>query len=413
MSTALKPRRRGTVTALGGRGSRSTVRMTDYRGLAAGGQRLVITPIGDKMPTPAITDVEHIARDERTVSEVVESLVSEHGGEPWGQPDFQDRLQRVLSDERLTAKRLVGAYGHLDLSMVFPSSDSDIATRLVRAVSSDNGLLIVAGPTGSGKTVTLTAIARHLVSTGRRVGSLADTFELLVRRYPGILRSDLDHDALFPRFFSDIIIPDEYEICSTETALDAMRASRANPVLATMHGRVATRIPKRLVWTASPKVAFEPPTVARRRPTVASDDLDHLVGPWSFNWGIRSGELHGSGPLLRLFVVCQQLVRKLCASCSSDGEPRGCGECHRGYCGFTALAETIKVEVQSIADLSTQDFSTHETYRPFDEHAAALVANKVTTQAEIRRVLGRGEDTGLVERGAVVAGGVVEPLGET
>ena len=357
------------------------------------------------MTTPAITDVEHIARDDRTVSEVVESLVSEHGGEPWGRPGFQDQLQRVLSDERLTAKRLVGADGHLDLSMVFPSSDSDIATRLVRAVSSGNGLLVVAGPTGSGKTATLTAIARHLVSAGRRVGSLADTFELVVRRYPGILRSDLDHDALFPRFFSDVVIPDEYEIRSEKTALDTLRASRRNTVLATMHGRSATRIPGQLVCIASPQLA---PV----RPAADREYLDHLIGPSSARWRIRS-ELPASVPPLRLFVVCQQLVRRLCASCSSDGEPHGCEECAHGYRGFAALAETLELEIQSIAGLPTRDFSTHETYRPFGEHAAALIANKVTTQAEIRRILGREADTGLVERGAVVAGGVVEPLGET
>ena len=350
--------------------------------------------------TPALTDIEDFARDERTISEAVESLMSEYSRNSWWRPDFEARLQRILRDERLIAKRLVGADGHLELSSVFPPEDSDIAARIEQAASPGYGLIVVASPTGGGKTTTLTAIARLLASTDRIVGRLADTFEILVRRRPEILISDYPgHDELFPRFFKDVIIPDECEIRDTETALEALGASKANTVLATMHGRSATQIPKRLVWTATAS-------------GIEVEDLDSSIASSTARSGIRQIILHRRQPL-RLFVVCQQRVRRLCASCSSDGEPLGCTECRRGYRGFAAVAETLDVEVQTIAGLSSQDFSTHEKYRPFDEHAAALVANKVTTQDEILRVLGREADTGLVARGAAVAGGAAGPPPET
>ena len=332
------------------------------------------------MTTPAITEVEQAARDDRTVSEVVNSAVPEHSGY-WSNPDRQVHLRRVLTDRRLAAKRLVGSDGYLGLSLVFPPEDSDIAARLEQAVSSDHELVVVAGPTYGGKTTTLTAIARHLTSTGRRVGNIEDTYEVLGRsNINTFVFSDPDPDELFPSSNSDVVVAGE--ICTTEAAIEALRASRRNTVLATMHGQSAIKIPEHLVGLATlgapvPESIWHP---------------DELVDPSRFvrpaTLGILGFRPPETVPPIRLTVVCQRLVRRLCVSCSSDGEPRGCGECQHGYCGFAALAETVEFEAQSIADLSTQDLSTHETYRPFDEHAAALVANGVTTQAEIRRVLG-------------------------
>ena len=356
------------------------------------------------MPTPALVDVERFAQDERSISEQVESLMAEHNADPWGIPDFSDKLRRILLDQRRTAERLVGSDGHLDLSLVFPPSESDIAARLTQAMSSGHGLVVVAGRVVSGRTTTLTAIARHLLSEGRAVGNLADTFEVLARRYPAqILTANYpQHDALFPRFFKDAITADE--ILTNETAIEALRASRANTVLATLHSPSAVEVPRHLASLAGAKILEEyNARIARdlvgsealdqyrerfRQAQAKQDALEKHVGPLSPGWGIRWFDLPDPTPPLRLFVVYQHLVRRLCASCSPDGEPRGCDECRHGYSGYAALADTLEVEAHNLADLLVEDCSPHEAYQPFAEHAAALVAHKVTTQDEIRRVLG-------------------------
>ena len=162
--------------------------------------------------------------------------------------------------------------------------------------------------------------------------------------------------------------------CSLWWASAAFLCSRACSWF--FHGPAAARLPQDLASIAARDVAG------------AQHRVDNLIGRSSPSWGIRWSDLPESITPLRLFVVCRHLVRRLCAACSSDGDPHGCEERRHGYSGFAALAETVEFEANSTADLLVEDYSTHETYRPFTEHAAALVTNKVTTLDETRRALG-------------------------
>ena len=286
-----------------------------------------------------------------------------------GESDFQALLRRGVE------YRLAQTSEHLDLVSIFPSSDSDIAVRLEQAIRPGNGLVVIGAPTFNGKETTYNALVRHLISTGRQVGGVEDTHRVLQFRYPELAR--LDMDPRFPVSDSDVILADELRI--SQDCWEAFRAAEGwgNTHQSTLGGN---------------------PTLAMAHLSRAAHFFQRIAA--------MGNELDRDFSLVR-FILCQLLVKKLCATCSFGGEPRGCDECTDGYSGKAVLAETIDLRGRDITGLSKNDLGMLEADRSFDEHAAALIANKVTTQAEIRRVLGREADPELVELGAVVAGGAV------
>ena len=116
---------------------------------------------------------------------------------------------------------------------------------------------------------------------------------------------------MFATADSDVVVAGRLR--TVENARDALHASKMNTVLAIGHGQRADLVPARLA--------------------------------------VLGGRIDDVASRLR-FVLCQHLVKRLCAGCSSDGEPRGCDACIDGYHGRAALGETMRVEGQVITDLS-------------------------------------------------------------
>ena len=118
---------------------------------------------------------------------------------------------------------------------------------------------------------------------------------------------------------------------------------------------------------------------------------------------------------LRL-IVAQRLVKRLCAFCSDDGEPRGCSDCTNGYAGRVAVAETLEFTDDVVGAVQRSFMSESmikplNGYRVFEEHAAALIANKVTTHSEIERALGVAIPPVLLDQAAETAGGTATVTG--
>ena len=82
---------------------------------------------------------------------------------------------------------------HRTLASVFPASDSDIAERIKRSMSKGSGIVLVAGPTGAGKSTTLVATLSYLATPERKVISIEDPVEVLV---PGVQQISLDSTEL-------------------------------------------------------------------------------------------------------------------------------------------------------------------------------------------------------------------------
>jgi type IV pilus assembly protein PilB len=195
------------------------------------------------------------------------------------------------------------------------------------------GLILVTGPTGSGKSTTLNAILREIRSPKTNIVTVEDPVEYEIPRinqvqinpkaglsFPFVLRAILRQDP-------DIIMVGE--IRDPETAEIALRAAMTGHlVLSTLHTNDAPSAVTRLANLGMP-------------PYLISSSL--------------------------LYVVAQRLVRKLCMHCVEDYEPsqeeieqvelilqqartlpwkrgKGCPKCKkRGYLGRLAVSELFVV----------------------------------------------------------------------
>jgi len=199
--------------------------------------------------------------------------------------------------------------------------------RMRKLLEVREGLILVTGPTGSGKTTTLYAALRMLQNTGVNIITVEDPVEY---RIPGIVQVQIHEKAglTFASALRSVLRQDPDvvligEIRDRETAAIALQASlTGHLVFATLHTNDATSSITRLT------------------------DL-----------GVDRAKLAGA----LKGVVAQRLLRRLCPACkavANAGVPRrvvgtvaesamvyvpmGCGECsHTGYLGRVAATEVL------------------------------------------------------------------------
>jgi type II secretory ATPase GspE/PulE/Tfp pilus assembly ATPase PilB-like protein len=223
-----------------------------------------------------------------------------------------------------------------------------------------SGLVLVTGPTGSGKTTTLAALLDRLNTVGRKIISLEDPVEYRLAGITQIAVNEdlgLTFDSLLRRIFRqdpDIIMVGE--IRDTETAELAVRAAlTGHIVFATLH---------------------------------TADALEAV-------YRLRDMGIPGymTASVLKA-VIAQRLVRRICPRCRLAG----CPECSgTGYRGRLVISEIITLSPK-LADAIAEgtkpealrkilEKSNHKT---FYDDAGEKVAAGITTSEEIRRELGRG-----------------------
>ena len=179
-----------------------------------------------------------------------------------------------------------------------------------------HGIVLVTGPTGSGKSTTLYAAMRRLNHTADNIMTVEDPIEYDL---PGVGQTQVNAriDMSFARALRAILRQDPDvimigEIRDLETAQIAVQASlTGHLVLATLHTNDAASAVTRLI-----DMGIEPFLLA-----------SSLLG-----------------------VLAQRLVRKLCPHCraqASDGafHAPGCDRCgHTGYSGRTGIYELLTVD---------------------------------------------------------------------
>ena len=230
--------------------------------------------------------------------------------------------------ERVVMRLLDKQAGRLDLQQLGMGDTEE--TRLERMIQKPHGIILVTGPTGSGKTTTLYAMLSVLNDSKRNILTVEDPIEYDL---DGIGQTPVNTkvNMTFARGLRAILRQDPDvvmvgEIRDSETAQIAVQASlTGHLVLSTLHTNSAVGAITRL--------------------------QDMGVEPF-----LLSSTLLG--------VISQRLVRNLCPACKSvtqldveqiNGfdisdsdviyQANGCNEClHMGYHGRTGIYEIIEVD---------------------------------------------------------------------
>jgi general secretion pathway protein E len=288
----------------------------------------------------------------------------------------EDSVVRIL-DKQSLADKILGL--RLD-SLGF---DEDAVTQLRRLASEPYGMMLVTGPTGSGKTTTLYAVLSEINKGHDKIITIEDPVEY---QLPGILQIPVNEKKglTFSRGLRSILRhdPDKImvgEIRDSETAQIAVQSAlTGHLVFATVHANNVLDIIGRFIHMG--------------------------VDPYNF-----VSALNG--------VMAQRLIRLVCANCAEPdraspkalaasgltGEQvasfrfrigRGCGHCHSsGYKGRKAVTEILHLN-----DDIRERIIAKEPIRRIKEAARAsgmrflreaaldLVRNGETTLEEINRV---------------------------
>ena len=257
-------------------------------------------------------------------------------------------------------------------------------------VARPNGLVLVTGPTGSGKTTTLYSALAELNSTEKKLITVEDPVEY---RLPGINQVQVNDkiDLTFARVLRSALRQDPDivlvgEMRDMETAQIGLRAAMTGHlVLSTLHTNDAASTPLRLMDMGVPR---------------------YMVGS-----ALQA-------------VLAQRLVRKICESCSTPYEitpaeraflrselhdmvdngkyfhGKGCSHCNgMGYRGRTGVYELLEM-TKEVVDAANHPDPAHflkaahaemkgETLR---RHAVQLVVEGRTTVAEAMRISNQVED---------------------
>jgi type IV pilus assembly protein PilB len=244
-----------------------------------------------------------------------------------------------------------------DISFAKLGFTPDHVTAISNSLQKKHGLILVTGPTGSGKTTTLHTCLSIKAKEPLSIITLEDPVEyeiagvrqIHIRHSHGVnfatgLRSALRQDP-------DVIMVGE--IRDSETAKVAIHTSlTGHLVLSTLHTNSALETIPRLVDMG----------------------IDHYL----------------LASTLKL-VVAQRLVRSMCHNCNASG----CNLCHgTGYVGRSVIAEAYEVDpglAQLIANkesVSTYtDYVRSKGFRPIIEDGLEKIEWGVTTKEEVLNIL--------------------------
>jgi general secretion pathway protein E len=234
-----------------------------------------------------------------------------------------------------------------------------------RLVTQPHGIVLVTGPTGSGKSTTLYAMLSRLDAATTNIMTVEDPIEYDV---PGVGQTQVNAriDMSFARALRAILRQDPDvimigEIRDQETAQIAVQASlTGHLVLATLHTNDSISAITRL--------------------------LDMGIEPF-----LLSSSMLG--------ILAQRLVRKLCPDCrKQDAQGKwhavGCPKCSQvGYLGRTGIYELLEVDetIRTAIHNRESEQKLRERalaigFKPLSEDGRRWVKSGVTTEEELLRV---------------------------
>jgi type IV pilus assembly protein PilB len=301
--------------------------------------------------------------------------------------DFRVSVLPSSFGEKVALRILDKSTATLDIDKLGFSDDA--VEKLKKAAKSPHGMMLVCGPTGSGKTTTLYSILKFVDSPEKNIVTVEDPVEYQLEginqvtarpdiglTFAGALRSILRQDP-------NVIMVGE--IRDFETVDIAIKSAlTGHLVLSTLHT------------------------------TTASGAIVRLV-----NMGVEPYLINSS----LVCVVAQRLVRKICSYCREaypikddiittlklkiDGtkkpvfyKGKGCPQCFNlGYTGRVAIVETLMISsaVRSLISERAQEhvikkLGRKEGMRTLREEGISLALKGITTLEEVLRVTGPDEE---------------------
>ena len=266
-------------------------------------------------------------------------------------------------------------------------TDTDLK-QLMQALCCSQGLILVTGPTGSGKTVTLYSGLLKLNHTNINVCSVEDPIEIPVH---GINQTQVNNkiELDFSRVLRALLRQDPDvimigEIRDAETAEIAVKAAQTGHlVLSTLHTNSTADTLARLAQIGIP---------------------GYLLAA-----------------CLKL-VIAQRLVRRLCVHCKQPSSAQmrypphiwpsllrtwqatGCEHCCSGYYGRTGIYEMLVVtpEIRNALDAGASssqlaEIAMKQGQRKLFSAGLALAEQGITSVEEVNRVTGMNTETGSLE----------------
>ena len=288
--------------------------------------------------------------------------------------------------EKVVIRMLDSAKALIDLHKL--GLAPDLLARLQRLLTSPQGMVLVTGPTGSGKTSTLYAALNWLKAPTKNIITVEDPIEFQV---PGLTQVQIDSKSgmTFAAGLRSILRQDPNvilvgEIRDSETASISLEAAQTGHLLlSTLHTNDAVSTITRLL-----DLGIEPFKVA-----------SSVIG-----------------------ILAQRLVRCMCPACAVEREPQpetvekaggpgrlpggarwkagaGCDACQQsGYKGRLAIHELLEVteEIRELiasraADHEIRDAARRAGMRTLLEDGIAKAAQGLTTLEEIVRVAPRDD----------------------
>ncbi|MDD2608565.1 MAG: ATPase, T2SS/T4P/T4SS family [Giesbergeria sp.] len=242
------------------------------------------------------------------------------------------------------------------ISLEAVGMQGEVLARFEQLIAQPHGIILVTGPTGSGKTTTLYAALSRLDASQSNIMTVEDPIEY---ELPGIGQTQVNSkiDLTFAKALRAILRQDPDvimigEIRDFETAQIAIQASlTGHLVLATLHTNDAASAVNRLT--------------------------DMGVEPF-----LLSSSLLG--------VLAQRLVRKLCTHCVG----KGCEACgHTGYQGRTGVfellttTEAIRAQIhQRAAEADIRAAAIASGMTLMRDDGERLIAAGITSREEVLRV---------------------------
>lgn len=292
----------------------------------------------------------------------------------------------VTHGESIVMRLLDHSQGLLNLNKL--GIPGDVLTRFKSYIKNPHGLILVTGPTGSGKTTTLYAALTEVNKPDTKIITAEDPVEYSLPRinqsqvnekigltFANILRSALRQDP-------DVILVGEMR--DTETAEIAIRASiTGHLVFSTLHTNGAVETATRL--------------------------LDMGVEGYILASALQ-------------VIIAQRLVRRICEYCAADKEieeahkvwlentlncdsqtiqfkyGKGCNHCSQtGYRGRIGVYELLEMRHETLDALRrsdsaafTQAAKSTPGFVPFTECALEFVRQGITSLDEVIRITGSG-----------------------